>query len=181
MKKAIKRSHATRWNNEPRALGAFSAAAPGGQGARRILMEPVQNAVWFAGEAAHETMWGTVGGAWESGERAADAVLRRLGGKERAAGSGDPLRTQARRNATTFDGRTAQRHAAITNWLRCLAFDLTALKLYARSTPPVRLPTSPTILAASASISSSVIVRSRGWMVTAIAIDFLPGSMPVPS
>ena len=79
LKKAIKRSHATRWNNEPWALGAFSAAAPGGQGARRILMEPVQNSVWFAGEAVHETMWGTVGGAWESGERAADAVLRRLG------------------------------------------------------------------------------------------------------
>jgi monoamine oxidase len=86
VKKAIKRSHATRWNNEPLALGAFSAAAPGGQSARRILMEPVQGAVWFAGEAAHETLWGTVGGAWESGERAADAVLRRLGGvKEPAA------------------------------------------------------------------------------------------------
>jgi monoamine oxidase len=80
VKKAIKRSHATRWNNEPLALGAFSAAPPGAQGARRVLMEPVQSAVWFAGEAAHETLWGTVGGAWESGERAADAVLRRLGG-----------------------------------------------------------------------------------------------------
>ena len=79
VKKAIKRSHATRWNNEPLALGAFSAAAPGGQGARRIVMEPVQNALWFAGEAAHETLWGTVGGAWESGERAADTVIRRLG------------------------------------------------------------------------------------------------------
>jgi hypothetical protein len=43
-------------------------------------MEPLQNTVWFAGEAVHETLWGTVGGAWESGERAADAVLRRLGG-----------------------------------------------------------------------------------------------------
>ncbi|MGA8075799.1 MAG: hypothetical protein WB868_00250, partial [Xanthobacteraceae bacterium] len=32
-----------------------------------------------AGEAAHETLWGTVAGAWESGERAADAALRRLG------------------------------------------------------------------------------------------------------
>ena len=62
--------------------GAFSAAAPGGQGARRTLMEPVHDAVWFAGEAAHETLWGTVGGAWESGERAADAVLRRLGGQK---------------------------------------------------------------------------------------------------
>jgi monoamine oxidase len=82
VKKAIKRSHATRWNSEPLTLGAFSAAAPGAQGARRILMEPVQNAVWFAGEAVHETLWGTVGGAWESGERAADAVLRRLGGQK---------------------------------------------------------------------------------------------------
>jgi monoamine oxidase len=79
VKKAIKRSHATRWNHEPLALGAFSAAAPGWQGARRLLMEPVNDAIWFAGEAVHETLWGTVGGAWESGERAADAVLRRLG------------------------------------------------------------------------------------------------------
>jgi hypothetical protein len=53
---------------------------PGGQFARRTLMEPVNDAIWFAGEAAHETLWGTVGGAWESGERAADAVLRRIGG-----------------------------------------------------------------------------------------------------
>ena len=29
---------------------------------------------------AHETLWGTVGGAWESGERAADAVVKLLGG-----------------------------------------------------------------------------------------------------
>jgi monoamine oxidase len=82
VKKAIKRSQATRWNNEARTLGAFSAAAPSGQSARRVLMEPVHDAVWFAGEAVHETLWGTVGGAWESGERAADAVLRRLGNQK---------------------------------------------------------------------------------------------------
>jgi monoamine oxidase len=79
VKKAIKRSHATRWDHEPLVRGAFSAAAPGWEGARRTLMEPVENAIWFAGEAVHETLWGTVGGAWESGERAATAVLRRLG------------------------------------------------------------------------------------------------------
>jgi Flavin containing amine oxidoreductase len=82
VKKTIKRSHATRWIQEPLALGAFSAAAPGGQSARRTLMEPVHDAIWFAGEAVHETLWGTVGGAWESGERAADAVLHRLGGQK---------------------------------------------------------------------------------------------------
>ena len=33
----------------------------------------------FAGEATHESLWGTVNGAWESGERAADAVLKLIG------------------------------------------------------------------------------------------------------
>ncbi|HWX85436.1 MAG TPA: FAD-dependent oxidoreductase [Xanthobacteraceae bacterium] len=79
IKKAVGRSHATRWNADAFTLGAASAAVPGGQLARRILMEPVNDAIWFAGEAAHETLWGTVGGAWDSGERAAEAVLRRMG------------------------------------------------------------------------------------------------------
>ena len=34
-------------------------------------MEPINNRIFFAGEAVHERLWGTVGGAWESGERAA--------------------------------------------------------------------------------------------------------------
>jgi monoamine oxidase len=46
-------------------------------------MEPIGNRIYFAGEAAHETLWGTVGGAWESGERAADAAIKRLGGAVR--------------------------------------------------------------------------------------------------
>jgi monoamine oxidase len=81
IKQAIKRTHATRWAREPWALGAFSAAAPGGQWARKALSEPLKERLWFAGEATHETLWGTVGGAWEAGERAADAALRRLGKK----------------------------------------------------------------------------------------------------
>jgi monoamine oxidase len=79
LRKAVKRTVATQWNNEPWVLGAVSAAAPGGQPARRTLMEPIRNRLWFAGEAVHETLWGTVGGAWESGERAADAALKGLG------------------------------------------------------------------------------------------------------
>jgi monoamine oxidase len=80
LKSQVQRRHATRWNEEPNVLGAFSAASPGGQSARRILMEPL-NRMYFAGEAAHETLWGTVGGAWESGERAAEAVLKLFGGR----------------------------------------------------------------------------------------------------
>jgi monoamine oxidase len=79
VKKAVGRTTATQWNEEPWVLGAFSAAAPGGQLARRILMDPLRDRLWFAGEAVHETLWGTVGGAWESGERAADAAMKKLG------------------------------------------------------------------------------------------------------
>jgi monoamine oxidase len=76
LKRAAGRSHATNWNAEPWVLGAMSAAAPGGQFARRTLMDGMNNRLWFAGEAVHERLWGTVGGAWESGDRAAQAVLR---------------------------------------------------------------------------------------------------------
>jgi monoamine oxidase len=79
IKGAVKRRQATNWNDAPWTLGAMSAAAPGAQSARKALMEPVNNRIWFAGEAAHETLWGTVGGAWESGERAADALNKLLG------------------------------------------------------------------------------------------------------
>jgi monoamine oxidase len=79
IKKAVRRSGATQWSKDPRVLGAMSAASPGAQGGRKALMEPLNNRLWFAGEAVHETAWGTVNGAWESGERAADAVLKRFG------------------------------------------------------------------------------------------------------
>jgi monoamine oxidase len=79
VKNALGRHATTRWNAEPWVLGAMSAAAPGGEGARKLLMTPVRERVWFAGDAVHETRWGTVGGAWESGTRAAEAALRKLG------------------------------------------------------------------------------------------------------
>jgi monoamine oxidase len=75
---AVKKSSATRWNSAPFTLGALSSAVPGGQGSRKILTEPV-GCMFLAGEATHETLWGTVDGAWESGERAAEAALRRIG------------------------------------------------------------------------------------------------------
>lgn len=78
-KNAIKRSYATRWNEDPFVLGAMSVAAPGSADARKILTEPFAGRVWLAGEALHETQWGTVNGAWESGQRTAEAALRQLG------------------------------------------------------------------------------------------------------
>ncbi|HXF87062.1 MAG TPA: NAD(P)/FAD-dependent oxidoreductase [Xanthobacteraceae bacterium] len=79
IRKVVKRAQATRWNAEPHVRGAISVAAPGRQGARRVLMEPVRDRIWFAGEAMHEVQWGTVNGAWESGTRTAEAALRKLG------------------------------------------------------------------------------------------------------
>ena len=75
---SVKKSSVTRWNASPLALGAMSVAAPGGQGSRKILTEPT-GTLFLAGEATHETLWGTVDGAWESGERAAEAALRKIG------------------------------------------------------------------------------------------------------
>ena len=79
IRKAVKRSAVTQWNADPWTLGAISTASPGAQTARRALAEPMRDRLFFAGEATHETLWGTVNGAWESGERAAEGVLRRLG------------------------------------------------------------------------------------------------------
>ena len=79
VKSLITRARATRWNDEPYVLGAMSAAAPGGANARDALAEPVGGRLWLAGEAVHATKWGTVVGAWESGERAAEAALQRMG------------------------------------------------------------------------------------------------------
>jgi monoamine oxidase len=75
---AVKKSSVTRWDAAPFALGAMSVAGPGGQPSRKILGEPI-GCMFLAGEATHETLWGTVDGAWESGERAAEAALRRIG------------------------------------------------------------------------------------------------------
>jgi monoamine oxidase len=75
----VRKSIATRWGENPLIGGAFSAAAPGHADARRALMTPLRDRVWFAGEAAHETLWSTVNGAWDSGVRAAEAALRVVG------------------------------------------------------------------------------------------------------
>jgi len=93
--KAVKKSSATRWDAAPFALGAMSAASPGGQPSRKILTEPV-GSLFLAGEAAHETLWGTVDGAWESGERAAEAALRKIGAIKDAEPD-QPLRASKKR------------------------------------------------------------------------------------
>jgi monoamine oxidase len=39
----------------------------------------VGDRIWFAGEALSRQQWGTVGGAWDEAERAADEIAGLLG------------------------------------------------------------------------------------------------------
>jgi monoamine oxidase len=77
-RRAIGKSEAVRWSREPWILGGISAAAPGSAINRRLLAQPIHDRIFLAGEALHDTWWGTVAGAWVSGERAADAALAEI-------------------------------------------------------------------------------------------------------
>lgn len=72
------RSLATGWGRDPFVRGAFSCAEPGRAGDRAVLAEPLDGRIWIAGEATHRSLWGTVGGAWAEGERAAEAASASL-------------------------------------------------------------------------------------------------------
>jgi len=99
--KTIERSSTTRWNAAPFALGAMSAASPGGQPSRKILAEPL-GSLFLAGEATHDTLWGTVDGAWDSGERTAEAALKRIGAlKADAPAALSPSERKPRRKRKT--------------------------------------------------------------------------------
>jgi monoamine oxidase len=65
------------WRKDPFARGAYSYVPVGATDAGRALARPVQNTLFFAGEAtAQAGLQGTVHGAIESGIRAAHEVLK---------------------------------------------------------------------------------------------------------
>jgi monoamine oxidase len=72
---------ATRWAEDPLFRGAYSHALVGHAGSRAVLRDAAvaDGRLRFAGEACHERYAGTVGGAWDSGARAARAVAEALG------------------------------------------------------------------------------------------------------
>ena len=66
----------TRWASDPFALGSYSYPAVGSTPEMRdALATPVQNRLYFAGEATHRTYFGTAHGAYLSGLRAAKQIL----------------------------------------------------------------------------------------------------------
>ena len=65
----------SRWCHDRFAQGAYSAAKPGHAEARAVLAAPVDDRIFFAGEATSPNFFSTAHGARESGERAAKEVL----------------------------------------------------------------------------------------------------------
>lgn len=75
IKSAIKASITTAWHADPLTLGSYSYAVPGGSSARRALAEPVEDTLFFAGEAVSENHFATCHGAFFSGVEAATNIL----------------------------------------------------------------------------------------------------------
>jgi len=63
------------WQAEPYSRGGYSYLRVGGIGAREQLAEPLEDTLFFAGEATDADEAGTVAGALRSGQRAARQVL----------------------------------------------------------------------------------------------------------
>jgi monoamine oxidase len=71
------------WGRDPFARGAYSYLAVNGGDARATLAAPIDDTLFFAGEAtANDGQGGTVNGALETGERAAREAAAALGGTE---------------------------------------------------------------------------------------------------
>jgi monoamine oxidase len=68
------------WHSDPFVRGAYSHVAVGGENAQRELAEPVEDTLFFAGEATEcQGHHGTVHGAMATGYRAAREIIGSLG------------------------------------------------------------------------------------------------------
>ena len=68
----------TSWTADPLTRGAYSHARPGFAHMRKVLAEPVEDRIFFAGEACSEHAFSTAHGAYETGLAAAEAALGAL-------------------------------------------------------------------------------------------------------
>lgn len=73
--KHIRKTDETAWRSDPMALGSYSYAKPGATDARKTLAEPINDRVYFAGEATMTDTYSTVHGAYLSGLRAAKQTI----------------------------------------------------------------------------------------------------------
>jgi monoamine oxidase len=72
------RSIVSAWDTDPWVLGAYASVKPGHFGARARLAQPVENRLFFAGEAVGMPMVATCGGAYWSGTQAIARIAAML-------------------------------------------------------------------------------------------------------
>jgi monoamine oxidase len=70
---------ASAWARDPHAQGSYSHAKPGQADARQLLAAPVDQRLFFAGEACSIEDFSTAHGAYRSGVSAAEQVIAALG------------------------------------------------------------------------------------------------------
>lgn len=69
-------SRLVNWVGDPFSCGGYSVTPPGQAGTRAVLAQPVDNRLFWAGEATAPNPWAaTVHGAYASGQRAAREIL----------------------------------------------------------------------------------------------------------
>jgi monoamine oxidase len=78
MRKRLHPIAATAWARDPYARGSYSHAMPGHADARSVLAAPVDERLFFAGEACMAHDFSTAHGAYRSGLAAADGVIAAL-------------------------------------------------------------------------------------------------------
>ncbi|HLK83332.1 MAG TPA: NAD(P)/FAD-dependent oxidoreductase [Xanthobacteraceae bacterium] len=81
MRKRLHPIAATAWGRDPYARGSYSHAMPGHADARSVLAAPVDERLFFAGEACMVHDFSTAHGAYRSGVAAADAAIAALRNK----------------------------------------------------------------------------------------------------
>ncbi len=75
MRKRVRRGLLTPWATNPLTHGSYSAAKPGKFASRAVLRQPVQNKLYFAGEAvAPGGMFATCEGAYNAGQAAVEKI-----------------------------------------------------------------------------------------------------------
>ena len=73
--KSITATHETAWGQQEWTRGSYSCALPGGAEARAALAAPVEDRLYFAGEATIAEAFATVHGAYMSGLRVAQSIV----------------------------------------------------------------------------------------------------------
>ena len=76
---AIDRTIVHPWGTDPLAMGSYSAARVGKVAARATLAKPIDNRLYFAGEAISTTAHSSLHGAYLTGQSAAKSIFDQLG------------------------------------------------------------------------------------------------------